>query len=125
MAEVTYRVDDLDGKTKVTGESTNLSLNGRSVTIDLSPTHEKELADFLAKYFENGVVSVKGAKKANGHSDEDHNVEVRAWAKANGHKVSERGRLSKAVLEAYENAQGHASVDAIEAALNAGEKAKN
>lgn len=102
MAEVTYRVDDLDGRTKVTGDSTSLSLNGRAVSIDLSDKHVRELEELLAPYFDKGIVierHVKAAAKSNGDADE--NARIREWAANNGHNVSDRGRLPKAVVEAY------------------------
>jgi hypothetical protein len=38
-------------------------------------------------------------------SDKERTTAIREWARKNGHKVSERGRLSAAVLAAYEAAQ--------------------
>jgi hypothetical protein len=102
MAEVTYRVDDLDGKTKVTGDSTSLSLNGRSVTIDLSNKHVDELVALLAPYFDNGVEVTKTVKANGAKNVDDRTAEIRAWAVKNGHDVSDRGRLPKAVVEAFE-----------------------
>ena len=103
MAEVTYRIDDLDGKTKVNVPTTVLTLNGRTVTIDLSEKHVEELVGILAPYFDKGIVSEKKAKTANGNADsQDRNAEIRTWAIANGHNVSERGRLPGAVVRAYE-----------------------
>jgi hypothetical protein len=103
MAEVTYRIDDLDGKTKVTGDSTTLSLNGRTVSIDLSDKHVDELAALLAPYFEKGIVVEKKAKAAKANTDSvDRNTEIREWANKNGHTVSDRGRLPGAVVTAYE-----------------------
>lgn len=107
MAQVTYRVDDLDGKTKVTGDSTVLSLNGRTVSVDLSEKHVLELTALLAPYFENGTEVTKTPRKANGgngSTDSDHNAEVRQWALSQGLKVSERGRLSAEVKAAYDKA---------------------
>lgn len=125
MAQVSYRVDDLDGKTKVTGEATELTLNGKSITIDLGPKNAAELVTLLKPYFDAGVEVTRKTRSGNATSaptDKDHNTAVREWAAQNGHQVSDKGRLSKAVLEAYEAAQGHASVEALEAALTAGEK---
>jgi hypothetical protein len=36
-------------------------------------------------------------------------AEIREWARANGHTVSERGRLSAAVKEAFTAATGRAA----------------
>jgi Lsr2 len=40
---------------------------------------------------------------------------IRAWAKVNGHTVSDRGRISKVVLESYENRANTASPEPADA----------
>jgi hypothetical protein len=104
MAVISYRVDDLDGKSKVTGDATELILNGRKVTIDLSDKHVSELVALLAPYYEAGIVTEKREKVAsNGNADEqDRNAEIRTWAMSNGYEVKERGRLPGNVVRAYE-----------------------
>lgn len=125
MAQVTYRVDDLDGKSKVTRESTVVSFGNETVTIDLSDKHVDELRALLAPYFENGVVTtnpVKNARKtANASDNADRNVEIRAWASENGHEVNARGRLPKNVVDAYNDA--HSAIDLINAAVTVDENA--
>ena len=37
-------------------------------------------------------------------SNRDEPAAIREWARANGHKVNDRGRISKSVMEAYEAA---------------------
>jgi hypothetical protein len=37
-------------------------------------------------------------------SNRDETAAIREWARANGHKVNDRGRISKAVIEAYQAA---------------------
>jgi len=132
MSEVTYRVDDLDGKTKVTGDATTVSLNGRTVTIDLSNKHVEELTALLAPYFENGVEVTSRKRNGNGTAneptDKDRNATIRAWRQSQDRddlpKVSDRGRLPDAVVKAFTTeVEGHASVASLEAAVNAGEKA--
>lgn len=103
MAKVSYRIDDLDKTTAVEGDSTVLVLNGRKVTIDLSPANEAKLAKILAPYFDNGVVSeVKSSTAKPAADSQDRNAEIRTWAQANGHQVSDRGRLPGAVVKAYD-----------------------
>lgn len=103
MATRTYRVDDLDRTSEVTGDPTTVALNGRTVQLDLSEVHAKELADLLAPYFEAGTEVTRTRKAAgSGTQDADRNAEIRAWALDNGHKVSDRGRLPGAVVEAFE-----------------------
>jgi hypothetical protein len=37
-------------------------------------------------------------------SNREDTAAIRAWARAHGHKVSDRGRISKSVMEAYKAA---------------------
>ncbi len=41
------------------------------------------------------------SRPSSGGSDREEVQRIREWARANGHQVSERGRLSSSVLEAY------------------------
>ena len=127
MAEVTYRVSDLDGKSKVTGEPVTLSLNESAVKLDLTDKQKEELVALLAPYFEKGqevevrtsrATSTRNAanplltgKAANASTDD-----VREWGRNNGHEVSDKGRLSnelyKAFNEAVNAAPENADVDA-------------
>jgi hypothetical protein len=37
-------------------------------------------------------------------SNRDQTAAIRGWARANGHQVSDRGRISKSVMDAYQAA---------------------
>jgi len=37
-------------------------------------------------------------------SNREQTAAIRAWARANGHQVSDRGRIPKSVIEAYQAA---------------------
>ena len=37
-------------------------------------------------------------------SSRDQTAAIREWARANGHEVSDRGRISKSVMQAYQTA---------------------
>ena len=110
MAVVNYRVSDLDGKSKVEN-ATVIAFDDERVSIDLSEKERKELREFLARYFDNGVdVSRKGKTNASGNADAEHNAEVRRWAQTPGNlpegvKVpQDRGRISADVYKAFDNA---------------------
>lgn len=118
MAQVSYRVDDLDVAKKVrkpaevTGDSTTLTLNGRTVAIDLSDEHVKELSDLLAPYFDAGQ-EVTRKTTGSGHvtspADAERNREVRAWWQAqNGREDlppwKDRGRIPAVVSDAFDAA---------------------
>jgi hypothetical protein len=103
MAVRTFRVDDIDGSDLPEGhETTVLVLNGRKVTVDLSPENLAKLEKAVAKYFEAGVVTNASARPATKNAgDADLTAEIRNWAQNNGHKVADRGRISQDVKDAF------------------------
>ena len=100
--------DDLDGSANA--KEVTFSLNGESWTIDLSAKNraalEKALKPYIPKATKQGrrrpaaSVKKKTARRA-AHTDL---AAVRDWAKSNGHQVSDRGRISAAVQQAYDAA---------------------
>ena len=110
MATVSYRVDDLDGKSKVTdkGQDTTITLNGRTVSIDLSDKSFDALTDLLAPYFEKGTEVTVKSRKGNDKTDgevanaEARNTAIRTWAGVHGVKVAERGRIAGDVQRKYD-----------------------
>jgi hypothetical protein len=108
-------VDDLDGTILEVGEGETVlfSLDGVAYEIDLTAGNAAALRDALAPYVDAGrSVSSRGgtgggasaaARKRRRTGQQDYSA-VREWAKANGHKVSERGRVPASVLDAYEAA---------------------
>jgi Lsr2 len=105
----TFFVDDLDGSE---AEGTVLfGLDGTHYEIDLSTSHAKELRTALAPYTDAGRKAASTSRRpgqngrkapANGVS----NAEVRAWARARGLEVSERGRIAASVITQYQAAAG-------------------
>lgn len=108
-------VDDLDGTVLEVGEGETVlfSLDGVAYEIDLAAGNAAALRDALAPYVDAGrSVSSRGAgggaatgtpRKRRRTGQQDYSA-VREWAKSNGYKVSERGRVPASVLEAYEAA---------------------
>jgi hypothetical protein len=88
-------VDDIDGGSA--DETVSFSLDGVSYEIDLSTKNAKTFRDALAQY-------VGQARRVGGRSSGDRTAEIREWARKNGHKVNERGRIPAAVVEAYDKA---------------------
>jgi hypothetical protein len=105
----TFFIDDLDGSE---AEGTVLfGLDGTQYEIDLSTDHAKELRTALARYIDAGRRVAGNARRAgqNGRKTPAsgiNNTEVRAWAKAHGLEVKERGRVSASVLAQYRAATG-------------------
>ena len=93
-------VDDIDQSDAE--ETVTFGLDGKEFVIDLNKKHARSLRDALAPYVAAGrPVSTRGrrssAKAASGAAPS----EIRAWARANGFKVPERGRVAAEVREAY------------------------
>ena len=99
--------DDLDGSGNA--KEVAFSLNGESWTIDLSAKNraalEKALKPYIAKATKQGrrrpAASVRKTARRAARTDL---AAVRDWAKSNGHRVSDRGRISAAVQQANDAA---------------------
>jgi hypothetical protein len=104
-------VDDLDGGTA--DETVTFGLDGSSYEIDLSATNAAQLRDVLAGYVGHarrvgrGVARPTPATKPSrgpARTDREQTHAIREWARSNGHRVSERGRIPASVVEAYHSA---------------------
>ena len=93
--------DDTEGT-----ETVSFSLDGAAYEIDVCDKHGAELRDAYvgAARRAGRAAAVKRGRPAKAGSDKERTTAIREWARKNGHKVSERGRLSAAVLAAYDAA---------------------
>ncbi|RNI25194.1 histone-like nucleoid-structuring protein Lsr2 [Flexivirga caeni] len=97
--------DDLDGSEA--SETVNFGLDGKVYEIDLSAANSAQLRDDLAKWIGHARPvrgRARGAmpvRQASGRTDLN---KVREWGRKNGYKVSDRGRVSAEVQEAYARA---------------------
>lgn len=107
-------VDDLDGTVMEigSGETVLFSLDGVAYEIDLTEANAAALREALAPYTAAGrsVSSRRSApaparaKASRGAGSRSDYAAVRAWARDNGHTVSDRGRIPADVLAAYDAA---------------------
>jgi nucleoid-associated protein Lsr2 len=109
-------VDDLDGSDAA--GTISFGLDGRAYEIDLSDENADALRDSLASF-------IAAARKSGGSAaaprsrtqkmttisgpaprplDREQTAAIRAWARQNGHHVSDRGRIAKTVVEAFQAA---------------------
>jgi len=105
-------IDDLDGSDAV--GTVTFSLENRTYEIDLSDENTDKLHEALAPFIEYGR-KAGGRSGGRGRSqrqtamtekpvrssrEETHTI--REWARQHGHQVSDRGRIPKSVIEAYQ-----------------------
>lgn len=94
--------DDLDGSKAE--ETVHFALEGAEFEIDLSKSHAEELRVVLEPYMKAGRKTGgkrDGRRRGSAASDKDQIRAMRDWAKTHGLKVSERGRISADVQDAY------------------------
>ena len=99
--------DDIDGGDA--DETVTFALDGVTYEIDLSSGNASKLRDALAPYVGHGrraagrrqTTRAQGRNAAGGKRDL---AGVRDWARSNGHKVSDRGRISAEIQAAYDKA---------------------
>jgi hypothetical protein len=99
-------IDDMSGGEA--NETVEFGLDGTSYEIDLNHGNSQELRDRLKPYIDKGR-KVTGTTRRLSRSratasDEARNKEMRAWAKAQGLKVNERGRVPADIVAKYESA---------------------
>jgi hypothetical protein len=100
-------VDDIDDSEAV--ETVSFALDGVDYEIDLSEQHAGELRNALSLYIGHGRRTGgrrrsgrrSSAPASSGGGEGASAADIRAWAKANGWEVPERGRVSAEVREAY------------------------
>jgi hypothetical protein len=101
--------DDLDGTAGAV--TCQFGWGKDTFEIDLSAANRDKLEKFLAPYIAKGRL-VRDARPARGRRtgvnqaklSRERSHEIREWAKANDHPVSERGRIAATIIEAYEAA---------------------
>jgi hypothetical protein len=98
--------DDIDGS--VADETVTFALDGVTYEIDLNAKNAGGLRDALAPYV--GHARRSAGRRTSGRpagargSGKRDLGDVREWARSNGHKVSDRGRISAEVQAAYDKA---------------------
>jgi len=106
---ITQMIDDLDGTVLERGTTLTFSLEGRSYEIDLSDENAQKLRDAFRPYISVGravgAADARPRRTASGRAIPTRDlVDVRSWALQNRHSVNHRGRISAAVLKAYDDA---------------------
>jgi hypothetical protein len=96
--------DDISGGTA--DETLSFGLDGSSYEIDLTKANAEKLRNALSQYVAHGrKVSSGRARRGSGggsaRTDREQLQAIREWARRNGYEVSDRGRISGKVVEAF------------------------
>ena len=102
-------VDDLDGRAlkQGEGETVDFGVDNVEYSIDVSKANADKLRKALSPYVQAArTVSRRGrrGRPRRGVRDREQIKAIRDWAKQNGYKVSDRGRIPSEVQEAYDKA---------------------
>nr|WP_296068545.1 Lsr2 family protein [uncultured Actinoplanes sp.] len=109
---ITTLIDDLDGKKA--DRTVEFSLDGINYTIDLSEANAGKLRKALDPYIAAGTrlgrsatgrIPARRTVAGRTATSRDENRMIREWAQANGHQISERGRIPQSVADAYRAAR--------------------
>lgn len=97
-------VDDMDGGEAE--ETVSFSLDGVAYEIDLSKKNAQAMRDSLAKYVgaarRTGGRRSRGGRGGRGRSGGE-TAAIREWAREQGMKISDRGRIPADIIDKYEN----------------------
>ena len=110
----TILTDDLEGPDSPASETVTFALDGVVYEIDLNDANAKRLRDDLGTWIgharkQRGASRGRGRGRSAAPSSGGSGIDtaaVRAWARENGHQVSDRGRVPGSVVDAYNAAQG-------------------
>jgi Lsr2. len=102
----TTLIDDLDGSEA--SETIKFGLDGVLYEIDLSQKNADKLRKAIAPFKEAARKATPPSKERSGGRSRSRNdlADIREWAKENGFAVSDRGRVARDVIEAYDAAHG-------------------
>lgn len=112
MAQRVMLIDDLDGSEGA--KTIRYAFDGKEYEIDLSEEHAEEFREALSTYIEASrevgqppaaqIPPRRTRRRGTGTSGRSDIPQIRAWAEAKGYKVSERGRIKREIIEAYDQA---------------------
>jgi ribosomal protein L4 len=111
-------IDDLDGDEAA--ETISFGLDGAQYEIDLSENNAAALRDVLATYIaharrtgrnsaraanNNGATNAPSRRGRSGaRTDREQTAQIREWARSNGHKIGDKGRIPADILAAWQDA---------------------
>jgi hypothetical protein len=105
MARITLYVDDLDQGQSEDVQTRRFQVGDDEFEIDLSDKNWDGFNRAVAKYVK--VATKVERKPAGSSADAEKNKLIREWGRKNGFEVSDRGRISAELEEAYLKAQAN------------------
>ncbi len=94
--------DDLDGGPA--DETVRFIVDGTQYEIDLNNKNAKAFRKHLAPFVDHARKAGRGQRRPRTSSHRQRSGDIRAWAKAQGIAVSDRGRIPASVVQQYEAA---------------------
>ena len=99
--------DDIDGSEAA--ETVRFGLDQGTYEIELSDENAEKMRAAFAPYIAKArrVAATQRAgrpRRSSGGQDGNLNAKIREWAKEQGKQVSERGRISQAIIDEYHEA---------------------
>ena len=91
-------------------QTINFSIGCDQYVIDLSGKEAEKFYDALKKYTDAATkVAGRGVRKSTGRAggsgrSKEELAAIREWLKANGHEVSDRGRIKQDLIDLYDGA---------------------
>lgn len=104
---ITQLTSDLSGVEA--DETVTFSIDGSFYRIDLTTDEAREFRDHLTNYSTKGERvskrnAVKQIRPASSSAKREERSHIRSWARSNGYEIGDRGRISKEISDAYDNA---------------------
>ena len=104
---IVITTDDIDGSENA--RTRNFSFEGVDYEIDLTDANFDKFAAAMATWTNKarkaGRRTAARAAVRPGARTPEELAKIRDWARANGHKVSDRGRIAAPIIEAYDAAK--------------------
>ncbi|HEY2300072.1 MAG TPA: Lsr2 family protein [Jatrophihabitans sp.] len=97
-------IDDLTGADAA--ETVTFALDGARYEIDLSAENAEKLRETLRVYIASGRRSAPSAARAarprrGSRAEREQSAAIREWARSNGFRIGDKGRIPSQVIEAY------------------------
>lgn len=104
MARITVVevVDDLSGKVLTDPETIRFGIDGSEYQLETSQESAQELRSLLLEYAK--VSRKRTTRRSVAARAATPVADIRAWAVRNGWDISERGRVPKVIVDAYNEA---------------------